>query len=321
MSIGSPKLILVTGGAGFIGSNLVDALLASNHQVRVVDNFVTGKKEFLSQHQSNSSLEIVDADLSDVELCKNVVNGCDAVFHLAANADVRHGWDHPLLDIQQNTIMTQSLLEACRIAEVRKFVFSSTGSVYGDAKQIPTTEDCPFPVQTSLYAASKLAAEGLISAYAEAGFIDATIFRFVSILGPRYTHGHVFDFVKQLLANPTALTVLGDGTQTKSYLHVNDCVAALVESLKWNNSLGIFNIGTTEVVQVRDSIALIIKELKCSPKIQYSGGSQGWVGDNPYILLDTNQIRNTGWSTTATIASSIVDTVIWLTANRWVFNY
>ena len=320
MSMSSSKLVLVTGGAGFIGSNLVDALLAENHRVRVVDNFSTGKKEFLSHNLSNSSLEIVTADLSDVEVCKNAVAGCDAVFHLAANADVRHGWNHPLLDIQQNTIVTQSLLEACRIAGVRKFVFSSTGSVYGDTKQIPTTEECPFPVQTSLYAASKLAAEGLISAYAEAGLIDATIFRFVSILGPRYTHGHVFDFVKQLLADPTKLSVLGDGTQTKSYLHVNDCVAALVKSLRWHNSLGLFNLGTTEVVQVRESIALIVQALKCKPEILYSGGNQGWIGDNPYILLATDQIRSTGWSTSATIASSIVDTVNWLTKNRWVFN-
>ena len=316
----STKRVLVTGGAGFIGSNLVDALLVGDHQVRVVDNFSTGKREFLSKQLSSSSLEMVNADLTDPEVCQNVVNGCDAVFHLAANADVRHGWDHPLLDIQQNTIVTQSLLEACRKAGVRKFVFSSTGSVYGDARQIPTTEECPFPVQTSLYAASKLAAEGLISAYAEAGFIDATIFRFVSILGPRYTHGHVFDFVKQLLANPTKLSVLGDGTQTKSYLHVNDCVAALVQSLNRQNSLELFNLGTTEVVQVRESIALIVKALKCTPEIQYSGGNQGWIGDNPYILLATDRILSTGWSTSATIASSIVDTVNWLTENRWVFN-
>ena len=267
MSTRSSKLILVTGGAGFIGSNLVDALLAGSHRVRVIDNFSKGKKEFLSQNLSNPSLEIVNADLLEVEVCKKAVAGCDAVFHLAANADVRHGWDHPLVDIQQNTIVTQSLLESCRIEGVRKFVFSSTGSVYGDAKQIPTTEECPFPVQTSLYAASKLASEGLIGAYAEAGFIDATIFRFVSILGPRYTHGHVFDFVKQLLTDPTKLFVLGDGTQTKSYLHVNDCVAALVQSLTWHNSLGIFNLGTTEVVQVRESIALIVDALKCNPEI------------------------------------------------------
>ena len=316
----STKKVLVTGGAGFIGSNLVDALLASNHRVRVVDNFSTGKREFLSHHISNSSLEVLKADLSDEGICKNAVAGCDAVFHLAANADVRHGWDHPLFDIQQNTVVTQSLLEACRLTGIRKFVFSSTGSVYGDAKQIPTTEECPFPIQTSLYAASKLAAEGLIGAYSEAGVIDATIFRFVSILGPRYTHGHVYDFVKQLLADPTKLSVLGNGTQTKSYLHINDCVAALVQSLGWNNPLGIFNLGTTEVVQVRESIALITQALKCSPEIQYFGGNQGWVGDNPYILLATDQIRSTGWSTSATIASSIVDTVNWLTKNRWVFN-
>ena len=316
----SPNLVLVTGGAGFIGSNLVDALLKSGYRVRIVDNFTTGKREFLSQHFTNAALEIVDADLSEVSVCRNVVSGVDSVFHLAANADVRHGWDHPLLDIQQNTIVTQSLLDACRMHGVRKFVFSSTGSVYGDAKQIPTTEECPFPIQTSLYAASKLAAEALICAYAEAGHIDATIFRFVSILGPRYSHGHVFDFVKQLLEDPTKLSVLGDGSQAKSYLHVNDCVAALVQSLNWHNSLGIFNLGTAEVVQVRESIALIVAALKCEPEILYSGGNQGWIGDNPYILLATDRIRSTGWSTSATIASSIVDTVNWLIENRWVFN-
>jgi len=313
-------LILVTGGAGFIGSNLVDALLAEKYRVRVVDNFSTGRKEFLSHNVSKPSLEIINADLLDVDVCKSAVVGCDAVFHLAANADVRHGWDHPLLDFQQNTFVTQSVLEACRIAGVRKFIFSSTGSVYGDAKHIPTTEDCPFPVQTSLYAASKLAAEGLISAYAEAGLIDATIFRFVWILGPRYTHGHVFDFVEQLLTDPTKLFVLGDGKQTKSYLHVNDCVAALIRSLSWHDSMRIFNLGTTEVMQVRESIALIAQTLKCHPEILYAGGNQGWVGDNPYILLATDRIRSTGWSTSATIASSIVDTVSWLIENRWVFN-
>lgn len=159
-----------------------------------------------------------------------------------------------------------------------------------------------------------------MSAYAKAGLIDATIFRFASILGPRYTRRHVFDFVKELLIDPSKLSVFGDGTQTKSYLHVNDCVAALVRSLSWHNSLGIFNLGTTEEVQVRELIELIVKALQCKPEILYSGGRQGWMGDNPYILLATDQILSTGWSSSATIASSIVDTVNWLTENRWVFD-
>lgn len=214
--------------------------------------------------------------------------------------------------------MTQLLLKACHTAGVRRFAFSLTGSVYSDGRQIPTTEECP---SRSNFALCRIKTCSLrLNERLRFRLIDATIFRFVSTLGPRYTHRHVFDFVKELLIDPTKLSVLGDGTQTKSYLHENDCVAALVRSLSWHNSLRIFNPGTTEVVQVRELIALIVKALQCKPEILYSGGSQGWMGDNPYILLATDQILSTGWSTSATIASAIEDTVNWLTKNRWVFN-
>jgi len=311
--------ILVTGGAGFIGSNLVDALLLSGHSVRIADNFSTGFRRFFQTNENNPAFEILDINLVEEDSCHQAVEGCDVVYHLAANADVRFGWQHPLRDTQQNIVVTQNLLEACRKQGIRKFIFSSTGSVYGRAKQIPTSEDCPFPTQTSLYAASKLAAEGLISAYAEAGVVDATIFRFVSILGQRYTHGHVFDFVKQLLNDPSRLKVLGDGNQTKSYLHVNDCVVALVRASDSNSKLDIFNLGTNETVTVNQSIKIICNTLNCDPLIHYTGGAEGWVGDNPHIFLDTTAARATGWLPDKTISDSIRETVEWLVASDWVF--
>ena len=313
------KKILITGGAGFIGSNLVDALISAGHNVRIADNFSTGFHEFVEHNKISAALEIVKTDLVDEQACSQVLTGCDVVYHLAANADVRFGWQQPLRDTQQNLVVTQNLLEACRKQGVRKFIFSSTGSVYGKAKQIPTPEDCAFPTQTSLYAASKLAAEGLINAYAEADVIDATIFRFVSILGRRYTHGHVFDFVKQLLENPKRLKVLGDGNQTKSYLHVDDCTSALVRVLDGTSKLNVYNLGTNETVTVAQSIGIICKSLNCDPVIDYSGGTEGWIGDNPHIFLDTTAARATGWSSTRTISDSIRETVEWLVANDWVF--
>jgi UDP-glucose 4-epimerase len=313
------KKILITGGAGFIGSNLVDVLITAGHHVRIADNFSTGFHEFIEHHKGSAALEIVKTDLVDEEACSEVLTGCDVVYHLAANADVRFGWQQPLRDTQQNLVVTQNLLEACRKQGVRKFIFSSTGSVYGKAKQIPTPEDCAFPTQTSLYAASKLAAEGLINAYAEADVIDATIFRFVSILGQRYTHGHVFDFVKQLLEDPQRLKVLGDGNQTKSYLHVDDCTSALVQVLGGTSKLDIFNLGTNETVTVNQSIGIICRALNCDPVIEYTGGTEGWIGDNPHIFLDTTAARATGWSSARTISESIRDTVEWLVANDWVF--
>ena len=314
------KKILITGGAGFIGSNLVDALISAGHNVRIADNFSTGFHEFVEHNKISAALEIVKTDLVDEQACSQVLAGCDVVYHLAANADVRFGWQQPLRDTQQNLVVTQNLLEACRKQGVRKFIFSSTGSVYGKAKQIPTPEDCAFPTQTSLYAASKLAAEGLINAYAEADVIDATIFRFVSILGRRYTHGHVFDFVKQLLENPKRLKVLGDGNQTKSYLHVDDCTSALVRVLDGTSKLNVYNLGTNETVTVAQSIGIICKSLNCDPVIDYSGGTEGWIGDNPHIFLDTTAARATGWSSTRTISDSIRETVEWLVANDWVFH-
>ena len=215
---------LVTGGAGFIGSSLTDRLLENGHQVIVYDNFSTGAREFLSDAYANSAFKLIEGDLLDIPGLADAMRGVDIVFHLAANADVRFGTSHPEKDLQQNTIATFNVLEAMRANGIGRIVFSSTGSVYGEAKIVPTPEDAPFPIQTSLYAASKLAGEGLLEAYCEGFGLQAWIFRFVSVLGPRYTHGHVFDFYRMLRANPDQLHVLGDGKQQKSYMAVSDCI-------------------------------------------------------------------------------------------------
>jgi UDP-glucose 4-epimerase len=311
----------VTGASGFIGSNLVDRLLAAGVSVLGYDNFATGRREFVADALRHPEFRLVEGDVLDTASLTASMSGCDIVFHLAANADVRFGLEHPRKDLEQNTIATFSVLEAMRAAAVKDIVFSSTGSIYGEAEVFPTPEAAPFPVQTSLYGASKLAGEGLIMAYCEGYHFRSWIFRFVSILGERYTHGHVFDFYKQLLADPTQLKVLGDGTQRKSYLYVHDCIDAMLHALKHaHNKVNVFNLGTSEYCQVNDSIGWITGHLGLKPQLSYSGGSQGWVGDNRFIFLDTGRIRAFGWQPKLTIREGIVRTVQWLTENRWVLD-
>ena len=312
--------VLITGGAGFIGSNLTDALISGGHSVTVYDNFSTGRREFVSHLLDHSRFSLVEGDLLDEKLLLDSVAGMDAVVHLAANADVRFGWNHPRRDFEQNVHVTQNVLEAMRANGVRRILFSSTGSVYGDCKVVPTPETAPFPIQTSLYGASKCAAEGLISSYAEAGHVSSTIFRFVSILGPRYTHGHIIDFVAQLAKDSQNLRVLGNGTQRKSYLHVNDCVNAICIRLIDNPKFEVLNLGVEGYCEVNHSISWITKRLGLQPKLNYTGGDRGWIGDNPFIYLDTTAMKSHGWSVTHTIQSAVEDTVNWIQQNQWVLD-
>jgi len=308
--------VVVTGGAGFIGSSLADELLARGDEVVVIDNFSTGQREFLANATSQSKFRLVEADLlGDSAVLDEAITGSDAVVHLAANADVRFGWDHPSRDIEQNLIATQNVLESCRRVDVRRVIFSSTGSVYGEATVIPTPEDAPFPAQTSLYGATKVAAEGLLSAYAEGAGFSVTVFRLVSVLGLRYSHGHVLDFVAQLRRDPTKLRVLGDGLQRKSYMDVSDCVAALLASLDRTPKFEVFNLGSNEFCTVYDSIGWIAARLGVSPELELTGGDRGWVGDNPFIWLDTAAIRATGWEPKWSIRESVERTVDFLVAN------
>ena len=319
----------VTGAAGFIGSNLIDRLLADGVTVTGWDNLSTGQLRFLDGAQKHPKFKLVRGDNLERDALTTAMQGADFVFHLAANADIRDGWKHPEKDLQQNTIATFNVLEAMRANGVKRIAFSSTGSVYGEAlvtPERPTPETDAFPIQTSLYGASKTAGEGLLSAYAEGAQIDeAYIFRFVSILGERYTHGHVFDFYQQLVEHPDHLRVLGNGTQRKSYLYVQDCIDAILHVTRQATARDaphhtqIYNLGTPEYVQVNDSIGFICGALGLKPRLDYTGGDRGWIGDNPFIFLDTKKIQSTGWKPKLTIEQGIVKTLRWLEANRWVY--
>ncbi|DAC71857.1 MAG TPA: nucleoside-diphosphate sugar epimerase [Thermoplasmata archaeon] len=309
----------VTGGAGFIGSNLVDRLLLQGNDVTIYDNFSTGIPEYLENAKKNSGFTLIKGDLLDPDLLDEAISGCDFVFHLAANADVRFGTEHPAKDLHQNTIATFNVLEAMRKNSIDKIAFSSTGSVYGEAKVIPTPEHAPFPIQTSLYGASKLAGEGLIEAYCEGFGIQSWIFRFVSILGERYPHGHVFDFYKQLRIHPEKLDVLGNGHQKKSYLYIQDCLDAIYIAIQNSHEkVNIFNLGTNEYCEVNNSINWICEYLGLTPKIQYTGGERGWIGDNPFIFLDCSKIRSFGWKPKYSIKDGIIKTLEFLENNQWI---
>jgi UDP-glucose 4-epimerase len=308
---------LVTGCAGFVGSTLVDRLLEDGHDVVGVDDFSTGQAGFLVAAEQQRRFTLVRGDLRDPDVALAAARGCDTVFHFAANADVRHGTDHPTLDLEQNTFVTVNVLEAVRRNGVANVLFSSTGSVYGESSIIPTPENAPMPIQTSLYGASKVAAEAFIQAYSEGFGIRSLIFRFVSLLGERYTHGHVVDFTKQLREHPSHLRVLGNGQQRKSYLYVGDCIEAMLVALRASpNRLGIYNLGTDEYCQLNDSIGWICEALNVRPELSYSGGDRGWIGDNPFIYLDCTKMRELGWRPTMSIRDAVVRTVRWLESAR-----
>ena len=317
------RRVCVTGGAGFIGSTLADRLSLAGVEVVVVDDFRTGRREFIAELLQRPGTELIEGDVLDGAVLERAFADCDWVFHLQANADVRHGLEHPTRDLEQNTIATSGVLEAMRATGVKRIAFSSTGSVYGEPEVFPTPEDAPFPVQTSLYAASKLAGEGLIAAYAAGYGFTGVIFRFVSLLGERYTHGHVFDFYRALKRDPSHLRVLGDGQQQKSYLYVQDCVTAVLAAARAHQAdagtTNIYNLGTEETVTVSQSLANILRHLGLSPELEYAGGRRGWVGDSPLIQLDCARIRSLGWEPTLSIAEATDQTLDWFEANPFAW--
>jgi UDP-glucose 4-epimerase len=313
--------VFVTGAAGFIGSNLVDRLLAAGHQVVAWDNFSTGQEEFLAAAGTHPGFHLVRGDNLDLVALRSAMRGCDFVFHLAANADVRFGTHHPRRDLEQNTIATFNILEAMRANGVRRIAFSSTGSIYGEPPLFPTPESCPFPAQTSLYGASKLAGEGLIAAYCTGFGFQGYVFRFVSILGERYTHGHVFDFFAKLLDNPHQIEVLGDGKQRKSYLYVQDCIDAMLMVIeRAEEPFNVYNLGTEAYCAVDDSLGWICEHLGVKPARRYTGGSRGWIGDSPFIFLDTTRVRSLGWRPKLSIRDGVLRTLSWLQQNPWVLD-
>ncbi len=308
--------VLVTGAAGFIGSHMVDRLLSAGHRVVGFDNLSTGQIRFLENALARSEFTLHQADLLDGKSLAQAMEGVELVVHFAANADVRFGTEHPRKDLDQNTIATWNVLEAMRERNCKRIIFSSTGSVYGEPDIFPTPETGPFPIQTSLYGASKLAAEGLIQAYCEGFGMQGYIFRFVSILGERYSHGHVFDFYQQLAEHPEHLHVLGNGHQRKSYLYVQDCIDAILTAIdRAKDKVNIFNLGTDEYCEVNDSIGWICEYLGLHPKLTYSGGERGWVGDSPFILLDCSRIRALGWRPRLTIKQAVLATIKYVSSH------
>jgi UDP-glucose 4-epimerase len=316
------KRACITGGAGFIGSNLADRLIAQGVEVVILDDFRTGRREFVADALGRSGVRLLEGDVLDRATLEDAFEGCDWVFHLQANADVRWGLERPRHDLEQNTIATSNVLEAMRATGVSRIAFSSTGSVYGEPDVFPTPEAAPFPVQTSLYGASKLAGEGLIAAYAAGYGFTGMIFRFVSILGERYTHGHVFDFYCALRRDPAHLRVLGDGRQEKSYLYVQDCVEAILTAAEHHRDepgAHIYNLGTDETIVVDESVGMITGHLGLSPEIEHTGGRRGWIGDSPLIHLDTTRIRGLGWKPSLTIAQAVARTLEWFDANEYAW--
>jgi UDP-glucose 4-epimerase len=309
----------ITGAAGFVGSHLTDRLLALGHDVVGFDNFSTGRIQFLARALENPHFRLHRADLLDLEALSAAIAGADFVYHFASNADVRFGTRHPRKDLEQNTIATWNVLEAMRTNHVRRIAFASSGSVYGEPDVFPTPEGCPFPIQTSLYGAAKLAAEGFIQAYSEGFGVQAWIFRLVSLLGPRYSHGHIIDFYRQLREHPEVLNVLGDGHQRKSYLYIGDCIEAiLIATQQASGKVNVFNLGTDHACEVNDSIGWICEHLDVRPTLMHSGGKRGWIGDSPFILLDCDRIRSLGWRPTLSIQQAVVGTVKFLQDNPWL---
>lgn len=315
---------LVTGCAGFIGSTLTDRLLEKGHQVIGIDNMTTGILEFLDVSSKHENFKFIKADLIRKEDWVLAMQGVDVVYHMAANADIRGGLHEPQKDIENNTIATFNVLEAMREHGVKKIIFASSAAALGEPDVFPTPETCPIPDQTSLYGASKMACEGLISSYCEGFGFEGYAFRFVSLLGPRYPHGHVFDFVKQLVEDPKKLRILGDGKQRKSYLHIDDCVKALFHICEGPYSqenkarYHVFHLGYPGYCQVEDSARWICETLGVEPVIELTGGDRGWVGDNPFVFLDVSKALATGWRPENTIESSVRETAQWLMDNQWI---
>jgi UDP-glucose 4-epimerase len=306
--------ILVTGGAGFIGSHLVHALLARGEEVVVYDNFCTGHEEFLSPN--SPELQVVRGDVLDLPALKDAATGCDFIFHFQANADVRGGKDNPRVDLEQNTIATWNALEAARVNGVENFAFASSAAVYGEPEIFPTPENCA-SLQTSLYGASKIAGEAMIEAYCEYHGMKSFSYRFVSWIGERYTHGIIFDIMKKLQHDPTRLPLLGDGTQKKSYLYVKDGVNGVMRGIeKAPAQKNIYNLGHDYFITVVEVVKIVLDELGTNEvKLEFAGGKRGWLGDSPLVQLDTSKIKSLGWKPETSIEEGIRRTVRYLKQN------
>jgi UDP-glucose 4-epimerase len=286
----------VTGGAGFIGSHLVDKLILAG-DVTVYDNLSSGKIEFISHHFGNPNFEFIQKDLLDLEDLKEAIKDHGVIFHLAANPDARLGIDDTSLDLKQETLATYNVLEAMRENGIKKIVFSSSGTVYGETPVVPLPENYGPVLPISLYGAGKVASEALISAFCHTFDMQSWIYRFANIVGSRGTHGVVFDFLHKLKRNPNELEILGDGNQNKPYLSVEDCVEGILFGFENSNErVNFFNLGCESTTEVRTIAKMVVKEMGLqSVKFEYTGGDRGWPGDVPQVRFNTQKMEKLGW--------------------------
>lgn len=286
----------ITGGAGFIGSNMVDALIGEG-EVTVFDNFTSGTMDFLAHHAGNPNLRIVKGDLSDLGQVVEAMQGQDVVVHFASNPDIARGLLETDLDIRQGTLLTYNVVEAMRLNKAKAILYSSGSGVYGDVGTTPTPEDFGPLLPISLYGASKLACEGLISAFCFQYDMRGCMFRFANVVGGRQTHGVAYDFIRRLRENPTELRILGDGTQSKSYIHVSDVISAMLHIYRnTTDQVSVTNAATDDYIDVNDIARMVIEEMGLSDvKFSYTGGDRGWKGDVPKVRFVLDRIHGLGW--------------------------
>ncbi|MDE2464315.1 MAG: NAD-dependent epimerase/dehydratase family protein [Alphaproteobacteria bacterium] len=288
----------VTGGAGFLGSNLVGTILDQDvGTVTVYDNFVTGRRAHFSERSSDPRLTIIEGDVSDLERLKSAVAGHDVVFHLAANADIARAASEPMIDFNNGTVLTQTLLEAMRLTGVKRVLFTSGSGVYGDVPADPIPEDYSHMVPISTYGAQKLASETLVSAYCHMFDFVGTVFRFANVVGPNMTHGVSHDFVLRLRDEPSRLRILGDGQQRKPYIHSSDVIAAMLRlQAQQTEGYNYFNVSSEDSLLVRDIADIVVEEMGLKDvSYEFTGGARGWRADVPIYSLDSSKVRAAGW--------------------------
>ena len=289
--------LLITGGAGFIGSHLVDRLIIEGNQITVYDNLSSGKKTWIEHHIRKENFLFVEADLLDSKTLTKSMEGQEVVWHLGANTDIPSGIKMPDLDLKNCTIATWNVLEAMRHTDINRILFSSTSAVYGDVPPITLTETTGPLLPISLYGAGKLACEGLISAYCHLFNLQAWMFRFGNVLGSRMGHGVIYDFIAKLRKNPRELEVLGDGNQEKNYFMVEDCIDGMLCAFQNSDAqYDVFNLGSESIIKVSRIAEIVIEEMNLSNvKIKYAGGKRGWPGDAPMVHYDLSKMKKLGW--------------------------
>jgi UDP-glucose 4-epimerase len=306
------RRVFIAGGAGFIGSHVAERLLqAPDTTVVVYDNLASGSLDRLASITATGRLEIVQADLKDAERVNAAVAGCEHAYHFAANPDIARAVTEPAVDFWEGTYLTHNLLEACRQAGVARLTYASGSGVYGDLGVEPVTESFGPLIPVSTYGASKLGCEALIASYCHMFDMSARAFRFANVVGPRQTHGVTYDFVRRLIDGPSRLRILGDGTQSKSYIHVSDVVSAmtLIAAQPWEG-FDLFNVGTLDYVTVTEIADLAVESLGLDGvEYEYTGGSRGWKGDVPVVRFDTEKIRSHGWANAYTSREALLDSI------------